>query len=69
MMQKSNANLSVDSRLPVPVIVVLTRSDFYHQLNTRQNLGQMDIMLAYLRKECLKYNAALIACNCRDEKK
>ncbi|PFH38219.1 hypothetical protein BESB_005600 [Besnoitia besnoiti] len=53
---------------PVPVVVAVTRSDAYQQMNTRQSMGQIDIMMAYLRRECLKFNAALFSCNARDEK-
>ncbi|EPR63680.1 dynein light intermediate chain [Toxoplasma gondii RUB] len=64
----TEASSDMEIPIPAPVVVAVTRSDAYQQLNSRQNLGQIDIMMAYLRRECLKFNAAIVACSCRDER-
>ncbi|CBZ56091.1 GA28568, related [Neospora caninum Liverpool] len=66
--KEASSGAEISSQIPVPVIVAVTRSDAYQHLNSRQNMGQIDIMMAYLRRECLKFNAAIVACSCRDER-
>lgn len=55
--------------LSFPVVVCVTRSDVSSEVGTKSSPQALEILHAFLRRECLKLGAALVFTSCKDSEK
>lgn len=68
-LEKDEEGFSSSPSLPFPVVVCVTRSDWSAEVGSQGSPQALEILEAYLRRECLKMGAALVFTSCKDSEK